>query len=82
VFVVLDDGIQGRRVDEAFFDQQGFERFDPQRKIAGNRAVIVIMFMAVEIVGTYQDILLEPFGFFRACSQAATPSKRDPEPLV
>jgi hypothetical protein len=43
VFVIFDDRIQGRRIDKALFIQQGFERFDPQCKITGNRAVIVVM---------------------------------------
>ena len=80
VFVVFDDGIQGRRIDKAFFDQQGFERLDPEREIAGNRAVPVVMSMAVGIVGTHEDIL-ESCRSLLACSRV-TPSKRKPKPPV
>ena len=35
VFVVFDDGVQRGRIDKALFDQQGFERLDPQRESPG-----------------------------------------------
>ena len=62
VFVVFDDRIQRGGIDKALFNQQGFERLDPQRRVAGNGAVIVgmfmVMIMAVGIVGTHDASLL------------------------
>jgi hypothetical protein len=60
VLVVIDDRIQRCRIDKALLNQQGFKRLDSQRRVTRNNTVIMVMLMilAVEIVGTHDDILL------------------------
>jgi hypothetical protein len=43
---VVDDGVQGRLVDEALLHQQRFERLHPQRDV-GRRLLLVVMVVMV-----------------------------------
>src|SRR5262249_41945716 len=39
----IDDAIERHAIDEALFDQERFERFDPQREIGGNGLRSVVL---------------------------------------
>jgi hypothetical protein len=55
VFVGVDGGIEGGRIDQSFFHEQGFERLGTQGRIGGNDLVVVVVIVILSVHITLRD---------------------------
>ena len=62
-FVRFDKLIDGRRIDEAFFDEQRFEGLDAQHDVRRRIGVVVIVMMVVMIVAVVVVMMFAHGGF-------------------